>query len=563
MSRPPSPSGSLNSNSWRHKSNDDYDDNNNNNNNDDDKYFYGNDSNDYEFDNDDDDDDEHKRLRPSDSMSSVQGLIPKDHDSNSHSNSNSGNRHSTVYKGVKHLFLGDNNSSSSSRPGFHRSSSSPGVSSTNPQRNSDQHQREREPIEGDLLNPESLSVIKAGLDEALGSDGKGTWLKDESSNNNNNNISPSSSKTDNLSMNTAYRSSLQDNGQKDPGLLEEGHGDQGSQHSASSPAKNLSTMMQSFSSRVASTRRPSNNNNNTSNSRPTSQDPTNPIQTDDKESTQTIETPYDSTDTLNDSHEPDPNNNVFNVQASDDEQDPEAVVKSVLCGKSLMIFPTSSKFRRACYRILKLPFIEPLMVVLILLQTVLLTLITAPNIFGQDVKFPLWGTWKDWVFLVIFILYTAEAGLKIIAFGLWDDSLEPGPKTLWSILFRQSKSKKNLHVGTGKRAPVVLQTFTSFVNYHDDDDDDRPQNIERAYLRSSWNRVDFLSIICYWLSLFLNIGDLENRKKFFILRMLSSLRILRLLNLTKGTSSVLRAMKKAAPLLANIAIFIIFFWYVH
>ena len=58
---------------------------------------------------------------------------------------------------------------------------------------------------------------------------------------------------------------------------------------------------------------------------------------------------------------------------------------------------------------------------LILLHTVVLSFTNGPNIFKKD-AFPAWGQWTDWALLVIFIIYTAETVVKIVAFGLWDDS---------------------------------------------------------------------------------------------------------------------------------------------
>lgn len=83
----------------------------------------------------------------------------------------------------------------------------------------------------------------------------------------------------------------------------------------------------------------------------------------------------------------------------------------------------------------------------------------------------------------------------------------------------------------------------------------------RAFLRHSFNRLDFLAVCSYWISLGLTISGYESHKHFYLFRMMSCLRIMRLLGITSGTSVILRSLKKAAPLLVNVMVLIGFFWY--
>lgn len=83
----------------------------------------------------------------------------------------------------------------------------------------------------------------------------------------------------------------------------------------------------------------------------------------------------------------------------------------------------------------------------------------------------------------------------------------------------------------------------------------------RAFLRHSFNRLDFLAVCSYWVSLGLTIYGYESHKHFYVFRMMSCLRILRLLGITSGTSVILRSLKKAAPLLVNVMVLIGFFWF--
>lgn len=57
------------------------------------------------------------------------------------------------------------------------------------------------------------------------------------------------------------------------------------------------------------------------------------------------------------------------------------------------------------------------------------------------------------------------------------------------------------------------------------------------YLRQSWNRIDFLSIFCFWISFALATGGIERGSMHIgIFRALSVLKVSRLLAVTSGTT---------------------------
>lgn len=88
----------------------------------------------------------------------------------------------------------------------------------------------------------------------------------------------------------------------------------------------------------------------------------------------------------------------------------------------------------------------------------------------------------------------------------------------------------------------------------------RAQTTNYAYLRHSWNRVDFFSVCCFWISFFLAITrqDMVNDRHVYIFQALSILRCARLLTVTSGTSTILQSLKLAAPLLWNVLFFTLF-----
>ena len=58
----------------------------------------------------------------------------------------------------------------------------------------------------------------------------------------------------------------------------------------------------------------------------------------------------------------------------------------------------------------------------------------------------------------------------------------------------------------------------------------------RAYLRHSFNRMDFIAVVSYWIALVLEVTGVMTKHHIYIFRMLSCLRIFRLLGITEGTT---------------------------
>ncbi|KAF8548118.1 hypothetical protein OG21DRAFT_1489654 [Imleria badia] len=79
------------------------------------------------------------------------------------------------------------------------------------------------------------------------------------------------------------------------------------------------------------------------------------------------------------------------------------------------------------------------------------------------------------------------------------------------------------------------------------------------YLRQGWGRIDFLAVTGFWVSFALATAGLERGNHHIgIYRALSVLRTARLLSVTNGTTTIMRSLKIARPLLANVLYFIIF-----
>lgn len=261
-----------------------------------------------------------------------------------------------------------------------------------------------------------------------------------------------------------------------------------------------------------------------------------------------------------------------------------------LVGRSLKIFGPENKFRLFLYHVLHQVWVEPLVFFLIIFQTSILTIGNFHNIFdgrgpapdgSVQPVFPLWHAWwVNYCMLAIYICYTLIFIAKVIAYGLWDDSQR---KVLLEMAKRAREdpdsevfSTTNIPEGlrrrkTGKNTPVVRSFANLIPSQHKKNQSLHPAEQlhitsefqvapERAFLRSSWARVDFIAVVSYWVSLLMMIGDADTRNEAFIFRLLSSLPILHLLNMTVGTSSILKSLKAAAPLLVNVGLFVGFFW---
>ncbi|RAL65069.1 hypothetical protein DID88_001176 [Monilinia fructigena] len=177
----------------------------------------------------------------------------------------------------------------------------------------------------------------------------------------------------------------------------------------------------------------------------------------------------------------------------------------------------------------------------------------------------------------LFIVFTLEVIARIIVSGFIANAAEYStidrqrgaraavvdkyrsifaPQRTSSVRRAQTSSSEEANT----QRPIVntfaqMQAMTSTVEQAQ-----RLQLARRAFLRHSFNRLDFVAVVAYWAAFILSIFGVEDGRHLYIFRMLSCLRILRLLALTNGTAIILRSLKKATPLLLNVSFLIGFFW---
>lgn len=224
-----------------------------------------------------------------------------------------------------------------------------------------------------------------------------------------------------------------------------------------------------------------------------------------------------------------------------------------LKGKTLGMFSPENRLRLKLCEMLVHPATEPIILVLIVFQTILLAIDSAPSYVDAPRSKPWGSSWRDYAIFVLFVIYTLEILTKIIVSGLWFNPQEYSKKT-------SSQGFKNAIIEQGRKLfvpsrdplsnhtqstlepqqPSILRSFTSMQAQGNQPGHTRQQQrirlARRAFLRHSFNRLDFLAVVSFWISFGLSLAHIQSQRHVYVFQMLSCLRILRLLGLTSGTS---------------------------
>lgn len=249
-----------------------------------------------------------------------------------------------------------------------------------------------------------------------------------------------------------------------------------------------------------------------------------------------------------------------------------------LKGYTLGVFSPQNRLRIWLCDLLVNPYTEPVILVLIIFQTILLAVEAAPDVFSHGNGRPKrWGRRPiDWAMLALFIVFTMELIARIIVSGFIMNAAEystidrkKGVRAVISDQYKaffQPQRQKSVRVSRQNQMqqPTITRSFTTIMQGQAPpetaEEHQRYQLARRAFLRHSFNRLDFVAIISFWVDFIVSITGLENTYHLYIFKMLSCLRILRLLALTNGTAIILKSLKKAAPLLVRVGFLICFFW---
>lgn len=226
-----------------------------------------------------------------------------------------------------------------------------------------------------------------------------------------------------------------------------------------------------------------------------------------------------------------------------------------LKGRTLGIFGSDSRIRMRLCNILVNPYTEPTILLLIVFQAILLTVESAPNVFTPGNGRPeRWGRrWIDWAMFALFIVFTCELLAKIIVSGFILNAAEYSTidrkKGIRAAIENQYRAvfqpQRHKSVKASLQFPpepsAIARSFTTFVQGQQAlpktlEDQLRFKLARRAFLRHSFNRLDFVAVVAYWIALILGVSGLESQHHIYVFKMLSCLRILRLLAVTHGTA---------------------------
>ncbi|KAG8828461.1 calcium channel protein, partial [Serendipita sp. 399] len=291
---------------------------------------------------------------------------------------------------------------------------------------------------------------------------------------------------------------------------------------------------------------------------------------------------------------------------------------SVLRGKTLAMFGPKNPIRVAMYRLLTSSWTEELILLLIMLNAAILTVQSARHVFLRTPNGAgYFQSWEDFVILGLFVIYTIEAICRTIVSGLLVDpeipftslrvslgglrrdgsitsklsSMKPhfshpsagfgtirtassgnGPEENDSASWKektpsgfsvtpgsQLRSQTHASSNSGSRIGLRLNSedmpFQAAISKQMD-----ITSTSRPYLRHSWNRVDAVAIVSFWIMFILCIFGKEKTavEHLYIFRALSVLRTTRLLAITSGTTTIMTSLKRAAPQLVNVSFFVLF-----
>ncbi|KAG0336009.1 calcium channel protein, partial [Podila humilis] len=263
-------------------------------------------------------------------------------------------------------------------------------------------------------------------------------------------------------------------------------------------------------------------------------------------------------------------------------------------GYSLFMFGPDNGFRKAVNHFLNQIWVELFLLLLLVLNLIFLVI----EVSSTKGRASIWGArWTDYGIFIIFVLYTIEIASRIVVSGLilypkdggkirkyfskperTDNLHDTNPTILRktpngqqrqstispSATFRQTEATLPLHNAPTGRATTIIDfavgrqtTFAQHIpTYMDPLIAYKPQFVaptvaQIPFLRHTFNRIDFIAVICYWVDFCLMVAGVEN---IYFFKTIAAMRTLRLLNITAGSSTILQSLKKSAPLLVNIDI---------
>ncbi|ORX56168.1 hypothetical protein DM01DRAFT_1303553 [Hesseltinella vesiculosa] len=218
----------------------------------------------------------------------------------------------------------------------------------------------------------------------------------------------------------------------------------------------------------------------------------------------------------------------------------------LLQGTSLKLFGPRHRLRYWLWQhVVQSRTFELFMLMILLLHWLLLA--THP-IFDPEDKTVFHGHWHEYMHLAIQILYTGEALVKIIVYGLWvsPSNSKPGYqqliRSITDSFARPWRKLRQLSSSSNDPSSPVPTPLT-----------------HKAYLHSFGNGLDLISVVCYWVDLALMINDYPYSSVF---KAMGAARPLRLLSILPGTAVILESLETGWDLMLEVSGFLFFFLFI-
>ncbi|KAF7334437.1 hypothetical protein MVEN_02273100 [Mycena venus] len=234
----------------------------------------------------------------------------------------------------------------------------------------------------------------------------------------------------------------------------------------------------------------------------------------------------------------------------EDDHLPDLAQTLPIRGRTLGFLGPTNRLRLACFNFLVFPWTEPIILVLIILNAVLLTIQSSRSLTLANPPAVYKGyfqSWEDVALFVLFIIFTLEACARICVSGLLFDPEGTSLALPAAAIEKLSSNEKapNETLALPFRLSITQAASQTRRN--------------APYLRHSWSRIDAIAILAFWASFALAMAGVERGAHHIrIFRALSALRTARLLTITSGTTAILHSLKTARPLLASVAYFVVF-----
>ncbi|KAH3664423.1 hypothetical protein WICMUC_005808 [Wickerhamomyces mucosus] len=235
-----------------------------------------------------------------------------------------------------------------------------------------------------------------------------------------------------------------------------------------------------------------------------------------------------------------------------------------LYGNSLKYFGPNDWLRNYLANLLMEKWVYHVLRSFIVLQTIFLALRQWDPMTIED-RFKFGSYWTDYALLLLNIFYTFEIMAKVIAWGFWDDSeMFKALNRNYVPIAENLKLRRLYEFFLGRADGVAIDPEMKLKHHSTFQSQTNSEiRIPRAYLRTTWNRLDFVSTISFWINFVISIVPATQKDPVSLFRALECLRIMRMINISDGIGLILKSIKNGGSQLNDVFLFLLYFWVLY